>query len=137
MAFKPISRMWDRVDTARDHSDEALLENLMLLGEMTTKIVTAGLLAGVNEGVDRNRYRQIHGLVRASGIGAWGQVIDELVDGAVSNHLVPQIREEQRELSQKHKEGAWQYDSAELLYRCLEAVGAPQDELQAKLAGRT
>lgn len=136
MSFKPISRMWDRVDTAREHSDEALFETLMLFGEMLTKLVAAGLIAAVNEGVDRNRYRQIHRLVRANGIGEWSQAIDEVLIGLTSNHLIPQAREEQRELSQKYKAGTWQYDSVALLYECLDEIRVPQDELTAKVAGR-
>jgi hypothetical protein len=111
VSFKPITRMWDHVNAALDHSDEAYFEHLMLFGEMLTKIVAAGLVAAVTEGVDRNRYRQIHRLVRADGIGEWRQGIDEILAGPTSNYLVPQIREEQRELSQKHKAGTWQYAS--------------------------
>lgn len=136
MSFEPIEKMWNRVDTARDHSDEAMFETLMLFGEMLTKLVAAGLVATVTEGVDRNRYRQIHRLVRANGIGEWSQVIDEVITGPTSNHLVPQVREEQRELSQRHKAGTWQYDSVASLYECLEEIRIPQDELSVKVAGR-
>lgn len=136
MKFKPMARMWDRVDTARDHSDEILFENLMLFGEMLTKIVAAGLVAALTEGVDRNRYRQIHRMVRANGLGEWSQVIDEVLTGPTSTQLVPQVRQEQRELCQKHKAETWQYDSVALLYQCLDEIEVPQDKLKAKLAGR-
>src|SRR5829696_2582989 len=107
----PIAKMWNRVDIAREDSDTACFDALMYMGEMVTKLVASGLVAAVNEDVDRNRYRLIHRLVRANSIGGWSQVIDEVVSGHTSNYLSPGVRREQRELMQKRKAGTWQHDS--------------------------
>ncbi len=132
----PIVRMWSRADIAREDSDTAYFDALLYLGEMLTKLVACGLVAAVNEDVDRNRYRLLHRLVRANSIGGWSQVIDEVVNGHTSNHLLPGVRIEQRELLQKRKAGTWQHDSVAKLRQCLIQIGASDEAVPGSMPGR-
>jgi len=134
--FKPIDRMWERVEIARSDSDTALFSDLMLLGELVTKLVIAGLVAAIADDRDRNRYRQLHRLVRADGIGEWGQVLDDLLKGPSSQSLLPAAKEEQRELTERLGAGTWQYDSALLIQECLQALNNSKENLNTKLDGR-
>jgi hypothetical protein len=72
MDFVPIEKMWERVLIAREDSDTSLFLSLMYLGEMVTKIVVSGMVAGVMDDHDRNRYRQTHRLVRVDSLGQAG-----------------------------------------------------------------
>jgi hypothetical protein len=128
--------MWERVETARDDSDTALFNALMLMGEMITKITTVGLVAAVQADADRTRYRQLYRLVRANGVGEWSQVIEEVTNGHASNYLLSAAREEQQELNQKCKSGSWQYEAVENLQRCLTTIGVPEENLDKIVRGR-
>lgn len=54
--FIPLNKMWERVELARDDSNTALFYDLLLLGEMLTKIVAAGLIAAIDNDRERHRY---------------------------------------------------------------------------------
>jgi hypothetical protein len=71
MTLRPLDRMLLAVDAARGDSDVSLFMELLYLGEMTTKTVAAGVIAAVIDDRDRQRYRQLHRLVRADGLGDW------------------------------------------------------------------
>lgn len=134
--FKPIDRMWERVEIARSDSDTALFSDLMLLGELLTKLVITGMVAAIADDRDRNRYRHLHRLVRADGIGEWGQVLDDLLKGPSSQSLLPTAKEEQRELNERVGTGAWQYESTLLIHECLQALNNSKENLNIKLDGR-
>jgi hypothetical protein len=67
----PIDKMWERIEVAREDSDTSLFLHLMYLGEMVTKTIVAGLVAAIVDDRDRHRYRLLHRLVRADGLGEW------------------------------------------------------------------
>jgi len=69
MPFVPMQKMLERVDLSLEESDVSYFLSLLYSGEMLTKIVTAALVAGLEDDPDRHRYRQLHRLVRADGIG--------------------------------------------------------------------
>ena len=69
MGFQPLGRMWLRVENAREDSDSAFFMELMYLGEMLTKTVVAAMVAAVEDSNNRHRYRLLHRLVRADGLG--------------------------------------------------------------------
>lgn len=110
MTFAPIDRMLERVRVAREDSDTALFLQLMYLGEMVLKIVAAGLVSAVEQDSNRHRYRELHQLVRADSLGEWTAAIEDILTGPASQFLSPSARVEQRELTQKSKDGSWQYD---------------------------
>src|SRR5713101_5290845 len=105
--FIPLSRMCERVERGRSDSDFTYFHDLMLLGEMLLKLTVLGLCAGVQDDADRTRYRFLHELVRASGVGNWADSLDALLTGPSFQHLSPELRAEVRALSEKNS-GSWQ-----------------------------
>lgn len=136
MNFKPLDRMWERVNIARTDSDATLFNELLLLGEMVTKLAAAGFVAAIADDPDRHRYRQIHRLVRANGLGDWSQVIDDVLSGTAAHLLLAEARSEQRELSQSVGPGSWQYDAIWPLHNCLKAIVPDTEDLPTRVRGR-
>jgi hypothetical protein len=128
--------MWERVATAREESDTTFFLNLLYLGEMVTKLVTAGLVAAITDERDKHRYRQTYRLVRVEGLGDWTAVIDDVLTGPPAQHLAAETREEQKELTQKCNRGTWQHDAVALLTKCLRAIDPASEELAAVTQGR-
>jgi hypothetical protein len=136
MYLLPIARMLQRVEAAKQDSDTDYFINLMYLGELITKITTAALVAAIVNDKDRHRYRQLHRLVRADGIGQWAEVLDDTLTGLASQFLQRQARIEQKELTQRMKAGAWQYEAVSLLNLSLKFLGQAREETSTKVDGR-
>jgi hypothetical protein len=144
MRFKPLDRMWERVEIARADSDTALFLDLLYAGELLTKLIVSGLVAAIEDERERHRYRQLHRLVRASGLSEWASTADEILLGPPAQHLLPQAREEQRELTQKCGPDSWQHEAVRLLHACLKLTAADflrtvapdLESLPAKVDGR-
>jgi hypothetical protein len=60
----PLEIMWHRVDLARSDSDTTFFLHLLYLGEMLSKLVTAGFVAAISDDREMHRYRLVHKLVR-------------------------------------------------------------------------
>src|SRR5438445_12689803 len=103
---------------------------------MVTKLVTAGLVAAIDDDRERHRYGQVYRLVRADGLGDWPQVLDELLVGPTSQHLLAAARIEQRDLTQRLSRGNWQFDAAGLLVDCVKAIDPTFENLPVKVDGR-
>ena len=100
--------MLDRAEREREDSDSAYFGALMYAGEMLVKLVGAGLVAAVQDDRERHRYRLEHQLVRASGLGTWAGVIDDVLTGPSSQFLDPQAYPTQQELTQWMPANTWQ-----------------------------
>lgn len=122
MFFKPIDRIWERVEIAHDHSDTDYFNALMYTGEWLTKLVTSGMVAAISNDRDRHRYRQVYALVRADGLGEWARVLDDTLTGPAAQYLYEEARIEQRELTKNCNEGSWQYDSVKALAECIRVI---------------
>lgn len=125
--FKPIDRMWDRVEVARDDSDVVLFYDLLKLGELVTKTATAGLIAAVQDDRERHRYRLLHGLVRANGLGDWSTAAQDITKPPIVKHLMPAASEERDELTQTSKAGSWQHEALSLLDECFKQVNVAKE----------
>lgn len=136
MAILPLTRMWERVDRARQDGNTTVFLELLYLGELTLKLCTAAVLSTVSEDRERHRYRQMHRLVRADGLGEWPLVLDEVLTGPTSQHIVPGGREIQKQLTERTGPPAWQYEASALLDRCLRLLEARADEPGAKADAR-
>ena len=77
-SFKPIENMLQRVSASKEDSDVAYFYDLVLLGEMVTKIVTSYMIANVCDDVDRNRYRFEYTLVHSDGMGDYALILNDL-----------------------------------------------------------
>jgi hypothetical protein len=136
MYFIPIDKMQERVGVAREDSDTSLFLNLLYLGEMLTKIVTAGLIAAIDDDRHRQRYRFAYGLVRADGLGDWSVAIDDILIGPAAQLLQPAAQDEQKELTQRCGPSTWQFEAITLLHRCLKLIEPTYDDLPARIEGR-
>src|SRR5687767_5031810 len=101
-AMQPLERMRTRVETDRSDSDTALFLSLMYYGELATKLIVASFTSLVDDDRDRHRYRQMHRLVRADGLGEWASALDEIFAGPASQFLAVAARPYRDELIQKH-----------------------------------
>ena len=134
MLLKPLQRLYDRVESDRQESDLAYFGSLMYLSEMITKLVVAGMAAGIEDDKDRLRYRELHALVRANGIGEWASQLDSILVGPPSQFLTDSARTEQRQLTQKCGVESWQYEATELIHQCCSVVHPDCEPLPNKLA---
>jgi tetratricopeptide (TPR) repeat protein len=126
--IKPIAKMRDRIEVARDESDIVLFYDLMKFGELVVKTATAGFIAAVEEDRERNRYGLLHSLVRANGVGDWSKAAEE----ATKLRLTSAAKEEKNQLTQKkHMEGSWQREALSLLDECFVhlKIATPQNEI--------
>src|SRR5262245_7820934 len=136
MFFLPFARMLQRVETDKQDSDTSYFLALMYFGELVTKFTVAGLVAAVMNDKDRHRYRQLHRLVRADGIGEWADALDDLLGGPSSQFLQRQARIEQKDLTQRTKADSWQYEAVSELNICLKLFDSSREDLSAKVDGR-
>lgn len=132
----PFQRMMQRVQAARQDSDTALFFHLLYFGEMVAKTLVLSMVAALKDDPDKSRYRQLHRLVRSEGIGEWSMVLEEILTGPASQHLVDAAREEQKELTQKVAPGSWQYEASTLLDACLRKLDKTREGLPSRLDGK-
>lgn len=130
----PIERMLQRVEAARADSDTALFYDLLLFGEVATKIIVAGLVSTIADDPDRHRYRLMHRLVRVDGIGDWASILAEATVGPASAFLADGMRDDQRDISMNTMEGAWQHQAVALLAAVLEEFGGERERLPQRLS---
>lgn len=136
MPGKLISRFREQASVAREDSDVAYMQHLLTFAEFIVKLSVAGLLGAIDNDSDRHRYRQLHALVRADGIGDWTRAIDEIVGGPTATHLVREARLEQRELAERVTPGTWQYDCVQDIDSCMRVFDASRAPLPSKVEGR-
>src|SRR6266542_4085017 len=136
MYFLPFARMLQRIDAAKQDSDTSYFLALMYFGELITKMTVAALVAAIMNDKDRHRYRQLHRLIRADGIGDWADSLDEILTGPASQFLQRQARTEQKDLTQRYKGGGWQYEAASLMNDCLTLLDGNREALPVKVDGR-
>jgi len=119
MIFRPIDRMLERIELSKDDSDLSYFTSLMYLGEMLVKIIASGMIAAINDERERHRYRLLHRLVRADGIGEWAACIDQVLIGPASQHLNEESRLDQKDFTTKSSVGSWQYECVTRIQKCL------------------
>lgn len=137
MSFQPIDRMRERLERDRNESDAGYWASLLYYGEFLTKLVTAGLVAGIGDDPDRLRYSQAHRLVRASGIGDWPAVIDEVLTGPPAQFLLPGVQGAAEATRTKMGNGTWQYEAVHGLARVLQHLEPSLESPPAKPALRS
>jgi hypothetical protein len=125
--------MEERVGRAREDSDTSLFLDLMYYGELVTKMTTAAIVSAILNDKERQRYRLVHRLVRADGIGEWSEALDAALTGPASQFLQLQARVEQRELTQRCKADTWQHESVRLLNTCLRVIDGSREDTPSKV----
>ena len=140
MVFKPFDQMLEKVERERRISDAAHFHALMCYGEMITKFAVAGMVAAVSDGRDRHQYRLEYELVRATGIGTWCDVLDEILGGVSAQHLHDEIKgdgNETYQLTTRTKREEWQFESVSLLYDCLRVADAKAEPAPRRIMGKS
>lgn len=119
-----MDRMWERLDVTRGESETALFYDLMVFGEMLTKLVVLGMVSAIEPTRERHQYRLLHKLARANGIGEWAEVLEDLLTGPASGHLVRDATNDSREIMQGFGPGAdaWQRKAVDSLQRTCQIV---------------
>lgn len=122
MPMIPITRMRERLARSREDSDDmTVLFELMFLGELTLKVIVAGMLAATEDDRDRHRYRLEYGLVRASGLGEWCDALDDLLTGPSAATLTSDSFPDRVELTKNYDLKAADSWQAKALNSMLEA----------------
>jgi hypothetical protein len=137
MALKPIALMNDRVNRSREDSDTALFHDLLYAGEFLVRLTTAAIVAAIEDDRDRHRYRLLHKIVRADGIGEWSSVLDDALGGPASQHLVPTAKEDRRLLTERVGPGNWQYDAVRLLLEAQQNIDPGKQPTSGKVQLRS
>ena len=121
-SFVPLRRVWERVDIAGGESDATRFEELLLAAEFLLKMTVCGLVAALDEDVERNKYRIEHQLVRASGVGDWAEAANVVLTGPPAQHLSAHARLEARQLTERMGPGTWQYEVTRTVNDALRSV---------------
>jgi hypothetical protein len=136
MGFKPLARMLERITIAKEESESSLFLVLLYTGEMVTKFVVSELVAAIQDDRDRQRYRQLHRLIRADGLGEWVAVMDEVLIGPATQRLIAASSEERGELTSRCGAGTWQHESVLLLQKAIKAFDSTTEDIPTKIEGR-
>ena len=122
--FKPLRLLLDRVQAHGADSDSAMFQELLLAGEFITKATTCAMVALIQDDRESHRYRLLHTLVRADGVGEWAAALDQALTGPASQHLVPSARDIRRVFTERSDPGSWQDRSVKELYSVLAGLNS-------------
>lgn len=120
--FRPLRLLLDRVEAHGADSDAAMFQELLLAGEFITKATTCSMIALIQDDRDAHRYRLLHALVRADGVGEWAAALDQAIAGPASQHLVPSARDIRRVFTERSTAGSWQDKSVKSIYSVLSGI---------------
>jgi hypothetical protein len=121
MPFTPIDQVMKRVEKYGD-SDSALFTELIYAGEFIVKITTAALVAAIEDDREGHRYRLLHALVRADGVGEWASKLEEALSGPASQHLAAALADDRRVFTERVGKGSWQLEAVRDLHEVLMGV---------------
>lgn len=82
----------ERLKASASESDTALMYDLLILGELITKLTTAAAIAAVVNDRDRVRYGLEYGLLRADSLGSWEASLSEVLTGPANALLHDEAR---------------------------------------------
>ncbi len=123
IGFIPLDSMLRRVYSSKEDSDVTFFYDLILLGEMVTKMVTLFLVGNIKNDIDRTRYRYEYNLVRADGIGDYCKAISSISTGNFSNLLPKEIQStEILELTCRASKLPWAEHAINALYECMKEM---------------
>ena len=130
--FIPIKRIAERIERDKDNSNSAFFSSLLLGYELTVKLTVAAFVGSLQDDKDRHRYRFEHRLVRASGLGEWVSVLQEMFTGPAAASLSNGAVVYRNELMQKSGAGDYRYDAVNALERAMKALMIFNRDTKAK-----
>ena len=132
MPHVTIEQVLARAEQAKSDSDFTYFFSLLLAAEAMAKTIVLGLVAAINDEHDRNRYRVEYSLVRADGIGEWGNALEDVVVGPASQFLSSDASVEQSELTRLSKADDWQYRAVVSLKAALDHLAIDSEAVPTK-----
>ena len=123
MHHKLIHTLLERCENHKQDSDFAHFWALLITAEALAKTIVLGMLAAVADDTQRNRYRLTYNLVRAQGVGDWGDALTDVLSGPSSQFLSEAARLERKLLTENCPSGTWQHDTVTLLAKASDAIG--------------
>ena len=126
-----LSAIEDRVARDQLEGDIPYFHALVLKMEFLIKLVTAAVVACIEDDADRNRYALEHKLVRANSLGDWTDTLRAALVGPAAQFFAMSARPVVRELTERVRTGAWQYDVVSAF-----AAAANVLDLSASVGGR-
>lgn len=136
MNHVPAALMLDRLNAFGTDSDSALLHELLYAGEFILKLSVATLVAGLDDDNDSHRYRLLHSLVRANGIGDWAKALDDMLTGPASQHLSPSFRDTRNAITSLHRQNTWQHNVVSHTIQCLNFLSTENSPIPQRLSIR-
>jgi hypothetical protein len=137
MTFAPLDLMLARVARYGADSDAALFTELLYAGELILKITTAAFIAAVQDDRESHRYRLLHDLVRADGVGEWARALDEVLAGPTSQQLAASFNDTRRVFTERLGRGNWQQEAVRDIHDVLIGVHDGVQPIGDKVALRT
>ena len=132
MPHRLIEQLFARCEVDKQDSDFAYFWALLLTGEALAKTIVLGLLAGIDDDTQRNRYRLLYSLVRANGIGDWSLVVEDATSGPASQFLTSEAQAERLELTHRYGEGEWQFEAVTCLKKALDELDIATESVPAR-----
>lgn len=136
MPFVPIDLMMRRVEKY-GNSDSELFAELLYAGEFIVKTTVAAFVASIEDDREHHRYRLLHALVRADGIGEWASNLEEALSGPASQHLAAALADDRRIFSERVPKGSWQYEAVENLQEVLRGVYPDAQRIGSRVSLRS
>lgn len=124
-----------RIAHDQGEGDIAYFHALLLQLEYITKLVTAGVVACLEEESDRHRYSFEHTLVRANSLGEWVDTLNAALTGPAAQYFLPAASRIPRNLTERVAEGDSRYDAVRLLANVAQRFGL-DEQVGAKAALR-
>jgi hypothetical protein len=122
MTFLPMDLMLDRVRRYGADSDTAMFSELLYAGEFILKVTVAAFVSAIEDDRENHRYRLLHGLIRADGIGEWTKALDDALVGTASQHLSRTLYDARKVFTERLGRGNWQHEAVSLLQEVLMSV---------------
>ena len=132
MGHKLIEQLIQRAEKAQEDSDFYYFSSLLYTGEALVKTITFGMLSAIMDDNDRHRYRLEYSLVRNNSPGDCSQVLEDILTGPASQHLLHKARKEQTELTKINGAETWQYQSVLKLNEALQSLNIQSENLPVK-----
>jgi hypothetical protein len=128
--------MHARIRRYGSDSDSAMFTELLYAGELILKVTTGAFVAAIEDDRENRRYRLLHDLVRADGVGEWARALDEVLTGPTSQQLTASLIDARRAFTERLGKGTWQYDAVKALHEVLAGVHEDIQPISSKVTLR-
>ena len=133
----PIDLMLSRAERYGSDSETVQFNEYLYTGELIVKMTAAAFIASIENDREGQRYRLVHGLVRADGLGEWARALDETLTGPASQHLTEALSDTRRVFTERFNKENWQHEAVQTLNIVLRGIYSVAQPVGDRLALRT